>query len=163
MYECDYRRGLDWWLDLLYTLIQRVTTLYRSLLHTHTLISTVTSSRLLFGSGFQRRTFPFLWVPDLSPCLSYQLLTATPQNDWTPTALRLTSNQLNHFTSLYSTALQYLNWTRSVAWYNLGADYTENTASNSTSTVAWWPLPNNGHCLVSRSSPINGFICLNII
>jgi hypothetical protein len=29
------------------------------------------------GNGFQRRTFPFLWVPELSPCLIYQLLTAT--------------------------------------------------------------------------------------
>jgi hypothetical protein len=34
--ECDYRRGLDWWPDLLDSLIQRVTTLYSSLLHTHT-------------------------------------------------------------------------------------------------------------------------------
>jgi hypothetical protein len=31
----DYRRGLDWWSDLLDSLIQRVTTLYSSLLHTH--------------------------------------------------------------------------------------------------------------------------------
>jgi hypothetical protein len=31
--ECDYTRVLDWWPDLLHTLIQRVTTLYT---HTHT-------------------------------------------------------------------------------------------------------------------------------
>jgi hypothetical protein len=28
-----YRRGLDWWLNLLHTLIQSVTTLYSLLLH----------------------------------------------------------------------------------------------------------------------------------
>jgi hypothetical protein len=33
------------------------------------------------GNGFQRRTFPFLWVPELSPCLSYQFLTATAHKD----------------------------------------------------------------------------------
>jgi hypothetical protein len=31
----------------------------------------------LSGNGFQLRTIPFLWVPELSPCLSYQLVTAT--------------------------------------------------------------------------------------
>jgi hypothetical protein len=35
----------------------------------------------LLGSGFQQRTFPFLWVPELPPCLSYQLLRATAHND----------------------------------------------------------------------------------
>jgi hypothetical protein len=34
---------------------------------THTLVTTVTSSLTLFGSGFQRRTLPLLWVPELSP------------------------------------------------------------------------------------------------
>jgi hypothetical protein len=52
--ECDYRRVLGWWSDLLDSLIQRVTTLYTSLLHT--LVSTVTSSLPLLGSGFQRWT-----------------------------------------------------------------------------------------------------------
>jgi hypothetical protein len=37
--ECDYRRGLDWWTDLLDSLIQRVTTLYSSLLYIHTYTS----------------------------------------------------------------------------------------------------------------------------
>jgi hypothetical protein len=48
---------------------------------TNTLMSTVTSSLLLLGSGFQRRTFPFLWVPELSPAsatsFSHQQLTTT--------------------------------------------------------------------------------------
>jgi hypothetical protein len=34
--EREYSRGLYWWPDLLDSLIQRVTTLYSSLLHTHT-------------------------------------------------------------------------------------------------------------------------------
>jgi hypothetical protein len=41
---------------------------------------THTSSLPLLGSGFQRRTFTILWFPELSPYLSYQLLTAKPQN-----------------------------------------------------------------------------------
>jgi hypothetical protein len=32
----DYRRVLDWWSHLFYSFIQRVATLYNSLLHTHT-------------------------------------------------------------------------------------------------------------------------------
>jgi hypothetical protein len=57
------------------------------------------------GDGFQRRALPLLWVPELSPCLSYQLLTATAHNDWTATVLWLTAHQPTHFTPLYSTAL----------------------------------------------------------
>jgi hypothetical protein len=34
---------------------------------THTLVSIATSSLLLLGNGFQRLTFSFLWVPELSP------------------------------------------------------------------------------------------------
>jgi hypothetical protein len=33
----------------------------------HTLMSIITSSLSLLGSGFQRGTFPFLWVPKVSP------------------------------------------------------------------------------------------------
>jgi hypothetical protein len=34
---------------------------------THTLVATVTSSLPLLDSGFQRQTFLFIWVPELSP------------------------------------------------------------------------------------------------
>jgi hypothetical protein len=34
---------------------------------TPTLVSTVTSSLPMLGSGFHRRTFPLLWVPERSP------------------------------------------------------------------------------------------------
>jgi hypothetical protein len=54
----------------------RECTLQFTYTHTHTqthiLVSTVTSSLLLLGSGFQRRMIPFLQVPELFPCLSYQ-------------------------------------------------------------------------------------------
>jgi hypothetical protein len=42
VYRCEYRRVLDLWLDLLHSLVHRVSTIYVSLLHT--LVSTVMSS-----------------------------------------------------------------------------------------------------------------------
>jgi hypothetical protein len=42
---------------------------------THTLMPTVTSSLPLLSSGFQRRTFPFLWVPATN--FSQQQVTTT--------------------------------------------------------------------------------------
>jgi hypothetical protein len=50
--------------------------LYRSVSHTHTHTHTHTSVfnhglHRSSGNGFQRRTFPFLWVPELSPCYIY--------------------------------------------------------------------------------------------
>jgi hypothetical protein len=50
---------------------------------TNMLVSTVTSSMPLLGSGFQRLTFSFLWVLELSPCLSYKLLTTTEPQQFT--------------------------------------------------------------------------------
>jgi hypothetical protein len=90
--ECDYRRVLDWWSDLLDCLIQRVTTLYSTLLHTHSLVSTVTSSLPLLGSSFQRRTFVFLWFPELSPTSA----TRFSQQQLTATEPQQSSNSLTH-------------------------------------------------------------------
>jgi hypothetical protein len=59
-----------------------VNTLHISLLHTHSL-----SSLPLLRSGFHRRKFPFLWVPELSPCISYQLQAATAHNNLTPAVI----------------------------------------------------------------------------
>jgi hypothetical protein len=61
----------------------------------YTLQFTVTSSLPLLGSGFQRRTFSFRWVPELSPAsstsfLEQQLKTAEPQQS---------SNSLTHLKS----------------------------------------------------------------
>jgi hypothetical protein len=52
--------------------------------HTHTLVSTVTSSLSLFSSGFQRRTFPSLSFQERSPVSvtsfeQQQLTTTEPQ------------------------------------------------------------------------------------
>jgi hypothetical protein len=64
-------------------------TLQVTVTHTHTLMSTVTSSLLLLGSGFQQRTSPFFWVPELSPASAtnfsqQRLTTSEPQqlSDW---------------------------------------------------------------------------------
>jgi hypothetical protein len=52
--------------------------------HARTLVSTVTSSLPLLGSSIQRRTFSFLWVPEVSPASAtsfskQQLTTTGPQ------------------------------------------------------------------------------------
>jgi hypothetical protein len=47
----------------------------------------------LLGSGFQRQMFPFLWVPELSPCLRYQLPTAA--------VLQLTRSSTNSLTPFH--------------------------------------------------------------
>jgi hypothetical protein len=59
-------------------------TLQSTITHTHILVSTVTSSLSLLGSGFQRRPLPFLWVTELSPTSAtsfsqQQITTTKPQ------------------------------------------------------------------------------------
>jgi hypothetical protein len=79
----DYRLDLDWWLDLLNTYTTQpvnssnysVVANWNSAIH-YTLLSLMCLQKSLPGSGFQRRTFPLLWVSELSSYLSYQLLTA---------------------------------------------------------------------------------------
>jgi hypothetical protein len=56
-------------------------TLQFTITQTHTLVSTVTSSLPLLGSGFQQWTFPHLWVPELSLASSCQLLSAAAHNN----------------------------------------------------------------------------------
>jgi hypothetical protein len=51
----DYRRGLNWCLDLLRSLIHNSWLHFTGYCYTQTLVSTVTSSLPLLGSGFQRR------------------------------------------------------------------------------------------------------------
>jgi hypothetical protein len=57
----------------------------------HTLVSTVTSSLSLLGSGFKQRTFPFLWVRELSPAsatsFSQQQLTTTEPGSYLTSSL----------------------------------------------------------------------------
>jgi hypothetical protein len=49
-----------------------IRTLCSSLQHVLRLLSLLCLHQSLSGNGFQRRTFPLLLVPELSPCLSYQ-------------------------------------------------------------------------------------------
>jgi hypothetical protein len=163
--ECDYSRGFDWWPDLLHTLIQRITTLYISLLHT--LMSTVTYTLPLLGRGFQRRTFSFLWIPELSPASA----TSFSQQQLTTTQLQRSSNSLTHSPT---------NWTISLHWLQLLTTPAYNvsawTARKHRSCVAeqllsWKHACLRNHYLVTavafmliwRSLPSNGSACHNIL
>jgi hypothetical protein len=78
-------RGFLFMAGLLDFLIQRVTNFtVHCYTHIHTLVFTVTYSLPFLGSGFQPRTFPFLWVPELSSSSAtsfyqQQLTTTEPQ------------------------------------------------------------------------------------
>jgi hypothetical protein len=67
--------------------------------HTHTVVSTVTSLLPLLGSGFQRRTFTSLWVPELSPASA----TSFSQQQLTKIERQQSSNSPNNYSSLHST------------------------------------------------------------
>jgi hypothetical protein len=66
------------------------------------------------SSNGLRRTFPLLWVPELSPCLSYQFLTAAAHNDRIAVLWLLTNSPTLHFTALHCTApttsVRLLGW-----------------------------------------------------
>jgi hypothetical protein len=64
-----------------------MTTFYSLLQHAQSLVSLLCRHQSLPGNGFQQRTFALLWVPELSPCLSYQLLTAAAHNNQTAAVL----------------------------------------------------------------------------
>jgi hypothetical protein len=66
--EPGYRQDSDWQPNVLCSLAQPVTALYR--LGTGTGTTVRRSIRLNSGDGFQRRPFSFLWAPKLSPSLS---------------------------------------------------------------------------------------------
>jgi hypothetical protein len=83
----DYRQVLDWWLDLLHTLIPSVTTFYSFLLH---IVFTVTSSLPLLGNGFQPRSFPSSGFPN---CLRPQLPASDRNSSWLNPSSSLTATQ----------------------------------------------------------------------
>jgi hypothetical protein len=72
VYECDYRRILDWWQDLLGSAIQGVTTLYSSLLHIHWCPQSLLHCRCLVAA-FNDRCFPSSGFPN---CIRPQLPTS---------------------------------------------------------------------------------------
>jgi hypothetical protein len=61
--------------------------------HIHTL-STVASSLPLLGSGFQRWTFPFLWVPKLTPASASNSSSSQRLNRNSPLTKRLLCSSL---------------------------------------------------------------------
>jgi hypothetical protein len=87
----DCRRGLDWLSDLLDSLIQLVTTLDSSLLHTHThthtLVYVVTSSLAVAWYRLSTTDVPLPLGSRTIPGLRYQLVTAAAHNDWNSAVL----------------------------------------------------------------------------
>jgi hypothetical protein len=98
-----------------------VTTLYKSL----SLLFSVTDFTELLGNGFQRWTFPFLWVLEMAPAsaTSYNTLVTVCLQTLSPLLSRLSTRTLPGLTGNGS-------WS---SLYSLG---TENTAFHSSSTVA---------------------------
>jgi hypothetical protein len=66
---------------LIIVTVSLIHALHSSLEHALSLLSPLCVHQSLLGSGFQRRMLPLLWVPAISPCLNYQLLTATAHKD----------------------------------------------------------------------------------
>jgi hypothetical protein len=67
-------------------LLQNVTTgNYSAISNSHALQFTIAHAKsfqsTVSGNGFQWQMFPLLWVPELPPCLSYQLLAAMAHKD----------------------------------------------------------------------------------
>jgi hypothetical protein len=72
----DYRRGLVLVIGVIDNLqivttsnynIIAISTIYSSLEHALSFFSLFSLHQSFPGNGFQRRTFPLLWVPELSP------------------------------------------------------------------------------------------------
>jgi hypothetical protein len=90
-----------WQVQLQVTIaLSLIHTLYNSLQHILSILSLLCLHQSLPDNGFQRHMFPVFWVLELSPCLSFQLLTATAHNDWTPVLWQTHQP----FTSLYCNA-----------------------------------------------------------
>jgi hypothetical protein len=158
----DYRWGLDWWFDLLYTLIQSMTTLV-----THMLVFAVTSSQPLLNSGVNGRRSLSSGFPELSLCLTYQ-----QQLTWTET--QQPSNSLTHSfaNSLHCTAPIELNSVGRVTEplsrphrKHRFQQYLKCCARAAAYQLLQYCyiftklLPTNGSCLVSRPLPSNRYIC----
>jgi hypothetical protein len=76
--ETGVTTGRVWIGNQIYWTLQHTT-------HDYTLQITITIAlshnlHQFSGNSFQRQTFPFLWVPELSPCFSHSNLTDSPAN-----------------------------------------------------------------------------------
>jgi hypothetical protein len=119
------------------------------------LLSLLCPHKWLSGNGFQRRTFPILWVPELSPCLGYQFLTATAHKDWTTADLQLT-HKASHSAPLFSLTLtncpEYNIRSCIHCWrrcYQRGQRREHNFPASLLARVRIL-LPSNGLCLQSN-------------
>jgi hypothetical protein len=120
-FECDYRRVLDWWSHLFYFLIQRVTTLYSSLLHTqihtHTQThTTVFSSRCSVAASNSGQP-PSSGFPNyVRPQLPASHSNSSQRLHISSSLTHSLTNQLL-FTSLNSARLHFTYWLA----YNISA------------------------------------------
>jgi hypothetical protein len=98
----------------------------------------------LLSNVFQWLISPLLWVPEISPCLSYQLLTATAHKDCS----------LTHETTLHCTALHYTALTVSLIFLRITSrnwPYRKHRSSIAVPLLLVRNLlPSNGRCLQSR-------------
>jgi hypothetical protein len=164
--------------------ISLIQTLCSSLQHALCLLSLLCLHQSS-GNAFQWQTFPFLWVLELSLCLSYQLLTATAHKDWTAAVLKVTNSLTHslHWLTPRLVAISHQSPTllavisrlsSNDGWppsYSLGMDHIEKTSCNSSSiaasssyrmdcvenTASQWL-----HCCVTNLLPSNGFTYHNI-
>jgi hypothetical protein len=131
---------------------------------THRLVFSVTSSLQLLGSGFQRRKFPFLWVPELSPALAtsflQQQLTMTEPQQFSNC---LTSSPINSSHPPTNSSLVLLtsghglhrkqNLLQSNCCHGIVTFVCRRSRYLATAVV---------QLLISRSLPSNGSTCHNI-
>jgi hypothetical protein len=92
MWWSDSRRVLDWWPDILDSLVQHVTTLHRLLLRMQTRTHRLVSNHIFTATAWYQLQTADIPLPLSSrsvPSLSYQLLTARAHN-WAPAVLWLT-------------------------------------------------------------------------
>lgn len=106
----DYRWVLNWWSDILDSLIHSAWLhfTFHYYIHTraHTLVPTVMSSLPLLGSGFQRRMSPFLSIAELSPAsaasFSQQQLTRTEPQWLSNSVAHQPHDSLTHWIPAYN-------------------------------------------------------------
>jgi hypothetical protein len=130
-------------------------TLCSSLQHALSLVSLLSPHQSFPGHGFQRRTFFFLRVREISLCLSYQLLTATAHNDWTAADLYLT-----HSFNYQPTCSTSLNWILFTPLYSICSPGTDHAEKSSYILACTYVA---AITLFTESPLSNGSMCKSIL